>query len=207
MSKSIVVSGTGAATGPPDMVVFSIGVEVLARSVADARAKAAADAEEVLTALRHHGVASADLNTTSLAVHPEYDHREERRLRGYRVANTVEARIRDVAAVGEVIDAVVAAGGDSTVVNGIQFTHEDPGELESVAREAAWEDALRKASQLAELAGVALRRAVSITESQSFASPPPPTRAMAREAAVATPVEAGELAVTVTINVEFSIAK
>jgi uncharacterized protein YggE len=205
MNQSIVVSGAGSATGPPDVVVLSVGVEVLARSVAEARAKAAGDAEQVLAALRHHGLESADLRTASLAIHPEYDHRDGRRLRGYRVANSVEATIRDTAGVGNVIDAVVAAGGDSTVVNGIHFTHEDPTDLETRARNAAWVDAQRKATQLADLAGVTLGAARSITEGQSFGAPLPPMRAMAREAAMATPVEAGELAVAITINVEFSI--
>ena len=207
MNQSIVVSGAGSAAGPPDVVVLRVGVEVLARSVAEARAKAAGDAEQVLAALRHHGLESADLRTTTLAIHPEYDHRDGRRLRGYRVTNSVEATIRDTAGVGNVIDAVAAAGGDSTVVNGVHFTHEDSNELETRARKAAWKDAQRKATQLADLADVTLGAALSITEGQSFGSPQPPMRAMAREAVIATPVEAGELAVTITINVEFSIAE
>jgi uncharacterized protein YggE len=205
MNQGIVVTGTGSAAGPPDMVVVNVGVEVLSRSVAEARGKAAAAAERVVQSLRAHGIEPADLRTTALAIQPEYDHREGRRLRGYRVTNTVEVRVREVATVGELVDGVATAGGDSTVVNAIHFTHDDPIELETTARNAAWEDAHRKASQLAELAGVTLGKATSVTEGQSFRSPPTPIRAMAREAAMATPVEAGELAVTVTINVEFSV--
>lgn len=206
MNQTIAVTGTGSAAGPPELVVLNAGVEVLARSVAEARAKAATDAEEVLKALQLHGVDSSDISTTSLSIHPEYDHREGRRLRGYRVTNIIEARVRDVGGIGKVIDAVVAAGGDTTVVNGIHFTHDDPTELESRARDAAWQDARRKAAQLADLAGVTLGKVVSIAEGQSFGSPLPPVRAMAFEAATATPVEVGDLAVTITINVEFSIA-
>lgn len=207
MNQSIVVTGTGSAAAPPDMVIVNVGVEVLARSVAEARDKAAADAERVRQSLRSHGIGQTDMRTTALAIQPEYDHREGRRLRGYRATNTVEVRVKEVATVGELIDGVAAAGGDSTVVNGIHFTHEHPVELEATARNAAWEDAHRKASQLAELAGVTLGNGASITEGQSFGSPPTPIRAMAREAAMVTPVDAGELAVTVTINVEFSIAE
>lgn len=205
MSQAIAVTGNGSAAGPPDMVIVNAGVEVMARSVAEARAKAAADAQEVLEALRTHGVEPTDLTTTTLSIHPEYDHREGRRLRGYRVANTIEAKIAVTSGVGKVIDAVAAAGGDTTVVNGIHFIHKDPTELEVLARQAAWEDARRKAEQLADLAGVKLGPPVGISEGRPQALPHPPMRAMALEAEVATPVEAGDLAVAVTINVEFSI--
>ena len=202
--KGISVSGTGTAAGAPDLAFISLGVEVMARSVAEARDAAASNAAAVLSALRSQGLEAADLTTTALSIHPEYDHREGRRLRGYRVTNGVEVKVRSVETVGDVIDAAVAAGGDTTVVHGVHFAHEDSEHLGASARDAAWEDAMGKAAQLASLSGVTLGQVVSITE-QTHGPPIGLVRSMSREAAPATPVEPGLLGVTVTIEVQFAI--
>jgi uncharacterized protein YggE len=203
MTNSITVTGVGAASGVPDQAQVTIGVEIIGRSVADARAAVAADTDAVLNALRAHGIADGDMNTIGYSIRPEYDHREGRRLRGYRVTNTLDVRIRDLATVGETIDAAAAAGSDSIVVNSLSFTQADPTDLDRVARAAAWDDARRRARQLAELAGHRLSHAINITEESH--PTPLPVRAMITEAAAAaTPIEPGEATVTITIRVEFA---
>ena len=90
-------------------------------------------------------------------------------------------------------------------MNGIHFTHAHPIVLERRAREAAWEDASRKAAELAALSGMTLDPVTAIAD-RSRGAPPTPVRAMGREGAgVATPIAGGELAVLVTIDVQFSI--
>ncbi len=206
VTTQITVTGTGSAAAPPDVAIVTVGVEVMARSIAHAGAQAATDGAGVIEALRSGGVGERDMATTVFSVHPEYDHRNGRQLRGYRVTNTVEARVRELDLLGELLDSVVAAGGDSTVVNGIRFAHEDSTALDTVARTEAWQDARRKAAQLAELAGLELGKASFITE-QSHQPPMPPMRHAMLEAAAATPIEAGELGVTVTITVGFAISQ
>ena len=100
---------------------------------------------------------------------------------------------------------MVAAGGDNAVVNGIRFAHEDTTALDTAARTEAWQDARRKAAQLAELAGLELGKASFINE-QSHPAPMPPLRQAMMESAPATPIEAGDLGVTVTVTVGFEIA-
>jgi hypothetical protein len=158
----------------------------------------------VIAALTEHGIEGSNLKTSAYGIHPEYDHRDGRRLRGYRITNTLEAVVRDLSSVGSIVDAAAAAAADSTVVHGLSFGFEDSKTLEAEARRAAWDDALRRAQQLAELAAVGLGQATSIVE-QTYAAPQPAMRAMAMEAAVQTPIEPGESTVTVTINVEFAI--
>lgn len=202
--NQIAVSGSGSAAAPPDVVAVSVGVDIVAGSVAEARAKAATDASDIMSTLHSHGVEPGDVVTSSLSIHPDYDHREGRRLRGYRVTNTIDVTLHDLERVGPLIDAV-AAISDSIVVNGVHFSHSDQAALESRAREAAWADARRKADELAALSGSTLGSVAGITE-QAHAGSPVPMRAMAREAAgVATPIVGGELAVSVTIDVQFSI--
>ena len=142
-ARQITVTGVGSAAAPPDVAIVTVGVEVMARSVAAARTQATADGAAVIEALRSGGVRERDTATTTFSLHPEYDHRDGRHLRGYRVANAVEARVRDLASLGQLLDSVVAAGGDNTVVAGIRFTHDDSTALDTVARTEAWQDARR----------------------------------------------------------------
>ncbi len=204
MSNTIAVSGSGSAAAPPDLAIVEVGVDVLAGSVAAARAAAASEMGAVVASLRGSGLEDADLSTTAYNIHPEYDHREGRRLRGYRVSNMVEARIKDMDSVGETIDAAAAAGSDHVVVQGLRFAHQDEAVLAAKARQAAWADASAKAKQLADLADVELGPVVAVAEHRSHAGGPP-MRARAMEATMAAPIESGELSISVSLEAEFAI--
>ena len=207
MSNTISVSGTGEVTGTPDVLIVDLGVQVLRPTVGEATGDAARLALAVIDALKAEGVAERDIQTTNYSIWPEYDYRNETQtLRGYRVSNTVSAKIRDLDKAGDVIDAATAAGGNEAIVNNIRFDLEADGPLISAAREAAWNDAKAKAEQLAALAEVDLGKAVSISEISSPA-PSPIVYGAAPEAAadMATPIQPGEASVSVVVNVQFAI--
>src|SRR5690606_2776962 len=101
----------------------------------------------VLEALRAAGVEERDIRTTQLSIQPDYEYSQTgRRLLGYVVTNTVEARVRDLSRVHQAVDTAVRAGGDLARVNGIRFELSEP---ERVAREARAE-AIRNARAEAE---------------------------------------------------------
>lgn len=202
------VSGTGEVTGTPDTLEVSIGVSVRADSVAEANALAAEKADAVISSLTSSGVAEEDITTINYSIWPEYDWRNDTQtLIGYRVDNTVRAKVRDIDQAGDVLDEAVAAGGDEVRISGLSFSIEDDEELVEAAREVAWNDALGKASQLAELSGQTLGRATSIVE--TFGRTPAPVRfdavADGAEEALTTPIEPGTASVTITIQVQFEL--
>lgn len=204
----ISVSGTGEVTGTPDTLSVSLGVSVLADTVAGASSLAAEKADAVISSLTGSGVEPDDITTTNYSIRPEYDWRNDTQvLLGYRIDNTVRAKIRDIDEAGDVLDDAVAAGGDEVRVNGLSFSIEDDDELIEAAREVAWNDARDKAQQLAELAGQTLGKATSITETFSRAPTPIPFESLARadEAAESTPIEPGTASVTITIEVHFEL--
>jgi uncharacterized protein YggE len=207
-TSGISVTGMGEVTGAPDTVEVVLGVSVLADTVDKAAATAAEKAQALIDSLTSNGVAEEDITTTDYSIYPEYDYtNNQERLVGYRVNNTVRAKIRDIESTGTVIDAAVAAGGDDVTVNGLSFSIEDNDELVAAAREAAWNDALTKATQLAELSGQTLGDATSITETVSM--PPVPIPYAVEEAAAdqaTTPIEPGTSAVTITLQVQFGLA-
>jgi uncharacterized protein YggE len=91
-------------------------------------------------------------------------------------------------------------------VSGLSFSIEDNDELVAAAREVAWNDALAKASQLAELSGQDLGRATSITETVSMPPMPIPYAEAAAADRAVTPIEPGTSAVTITLQVQFGLA-
>lgn len=208
ITSGINVSGQGKVTGKPDTMTVSLGISLLRPTVDAATAEAATLATAITNALEGAGVAEADIQTANYSIYPEYDWSgEAQRLLGYRVSNEVRVKIRNLDNAGATIDAATAAGGDATVVNNLAFSIEDNAELLQMARSAAWADAEGKASQLAQLAGLDLGSAISITESISYETPPIYyERAMAAaEDSATTPIEAGTQDVIVNIQVTFRI--
>lgn len=208
ITSGINVSGQGKVTGKPDTMTVSLGISLLRPTVDAATAEAAALATAIINALKGAGVAEADIQTANYSIYPEYDWSgEQQRLLGYRVSNEVRVKIRNLETAGATIDAATTAGGDATVVNNLAFSIEDNAELLQMARTAAWGDAEGKARQLAQLAGLELGSAISITESISYDTPPIYyERAMAAaEDGAATPIEAGTQDVIVNIQVTFRI--
>lgn len=206
-ASGIAVSGTGEVYGTPDTLQMRFGVSVLRPTVEQAVGDAASLAEGLISSLESAGVAENDIQTANYSINPEYDYSgDQRRLVGYRVNNTVVAKIRDLDAAGSVIDTTVASVGDEIQVSGVSFSIEDDTELIAAARTAAWDDALAKAEQLATLAGIELGEAVMISESFSSAAPPPVYRDFAAtdEAVFETPIEAGQQQVAVTLQVRFA---
>jgi uncharacterized protein YggE len=202
----ITVSGTGEAAGRPDVVDLDVGVSVLAGAVGEAASIAADRADAVTAALTAAGIAGDDLATTEYTIRPEYDYSgNEQRLTGYRVSNSMRARLRDIGQTGLLLDSVSAAGGDETRVNGLTFGVADETALRSEAREEAWNDALSKATQLAALSGQALGPATSITE--TVRPPIAPVRMLAADMSAerSTPIQPGSTTVAITLEVEFAV--
>jgi uncharacterized protein len=202
---SIVVSGTGRIAVQPDLADVRLGVTVTQPSVGTARAEAAQTMDAVLAAVRDVGVESRDVRTSMLSVQPRYDYRDGRApaLTGYEVANIVEVTVRDLDALGGVVDGTLGAG--ATSLDGLEFRIADPGPAEREARVRAMAEARARADVLAEAAGLTIDGVVEIVEGPPSRPPIPFPKAerMALAADVATPVEAGTLEVAVTVTVTY----
>ena len=212
--SGISVTGRGEVTAVPDLAILNAGVEARAATVERARVQAAEAMDRIAQVLAARGISSGDVQTRFFNISPEYvwnDTKRQQELVGYRVSNQARVRIRDMGSVGPVIDEVAGAGGDLVRIQGIRFTVEDTGELESQAREKAIENLLAKAQQFAELTGVRLGKPVFLSESGGFAPRPQSFDArnfieMAPAAAGApTPISGGELTVTIMVQGTFSI--
>ena len=208
--RTIHVTGSGSVVGEPDIATLNLGVSAEKASVEDAREAAASAMTSVIESLKANDVAEKDIQTENFSIYPQYDYTDNGRvLRGYRVNNTVSAKVRELEGLSDIIDDAAAAGGDIVVVNSIQFMIEDSTALQTQARALAVKNAEAKAQTLAEASRVTLGKPVTITETTHGESPPiafAESAALADDSArSATPVQAGELTVTVNVTIVYEI--
>ena len=210
-STGIWVSGEGKVSVVPDVAILGLGVEVQAATVAEAQNYATTVMTAVLTELDNQGVAEKDIQTRRFSIYPvrrwsEKDAKEI--LIGYRVTNTVTAKVRDVDETGTIIDAVARAGGDYIRINSISFTVDDPTAYHEEAREKAMADAEAKAKQLADLSDVKLGKISYISEGGLAPVPRAlyvETMPMPAPAAAPTPISPGETEIRLSVQVAYSI--
>lgn len=202
------VTGRGSVSGAPDTVSVTMGVSVRRPTAPEAIAAAAASASRLTEALKQSGVAGNDLRTANYSINQEFAYPTDAAPRpdGFRVSNDVVAKVRNVDNVGAVIDAATAAAGDDVVVQNVSFgMAADTGALES-ARDAAFADAMAKAEQFARLSGRGLGRVVSVVETVLPPSGAPMLARMAFDGAATTPIQAGEVETSVTVEVSWDFA-
>lgn len=209
-SRTIHVTGNGSVVGDPDIATLNLGVSVEKASVEEAREAAASAMTAVIESLKANDVAEKDIQTENFSIYPQYDYTDDGRvLRGYRVNNTVSAKVRALESLSDIIDDAAGAGGDIVVVNSIQFMIEDSTPLQTQARALAVKNAEAKAQTLAEAGGVTLGKPVTITEMSSGGGPPiafaESLELAADSARISTPVQAGELTVTVNVTIVYEI--
>lgn len=206
--EGIFVSGQGKVAAVPDIATLRLGIEAQEATVAEAQSQAQGAMDKVMTALTANGVANKDIQTRYFNITrvTRWDDKTQQEVViGYRVTNTVTAKIRDIAKAGSIIDAVAVAGGNLTRIDGINFSIEDPSGYYSKAREKAMADAKAKAEQLADLAGVTLGKATYISESSYIPAYPPVAYDIKAEAAAGTPISAGEMDITASVQVTYAI--
>ena len=164
--EGISVTGVGRVAVEPDVAIVSLGVEVQATTVSRARSEAAEAMQDVRDSLADNGVEDTDIQTRFFNIFPQFDfERRTPEIIGFTVSNQVEIKVRDIDSVSDVLDDAITAGGDAIRVNGIRFEVDEPEQFFEEARRLAVEDARERAEQLADLAGVSLGEAMSISES------------------------------------------
>lgn len=202
----IIVTGEASVETAPDMAMISLGVTTEA---ADAAAALAANTEataSVLDRLNAAGVEARDVQTSGLSLSPNWANNQStgtNSIVGFVASNQVTVRVRDLKALGGILDDVVRNGANT--FNGLTFGLQDPDPVMDEARRAAVAEALRKARLYAEAAGVTLGPIAELSEQTGQMPPPIFARGAMMEAAV--PIAEGELAIAAQVRVEFEIVE
>lgn len=207
VTRYITVNSEGSVKVAPDAVRLNVIVSIVGANSKSALTEASTASAAVRAALKTSGIDAKDIATQSITVYPEYNYTQDKgqSLIGYRAAQSFVVTIRNAKSAGAIVDAVVAAGGDSLQVNGVTPFILDTTKATLSARSDAVKKAKAKATSYASLLGVKLGKVVYLTENSS-PSNYLPMLAMAKSAdSGATQVDLGQQDVTVGISVQWSL--
>lgn len=206
---TIVMSGTGTATGVPDQLSFRVGVHTVAADVSTALDSASRTTADVMAALQEQGVDKGDLQTTGLNIHPNYDYSDDGPpvITGYSVSQSLSVLVRSLDDAGESLAAAAEAGGNAVRLSGVRLEISDQDALLAEARAAAIDDAESKAKQYAEAGGRSLGEMLVVRETGGrHGTGPTPTRGYAADTAVrSVPIRAGKADLSAEVSVVWTL--
>lgn len=198
------VVGEAVVPAQPDQARVEVAVISPAKTAGAAASQNAAVTRGVLDALRAKG---AEVETLGYGVRPDYrtpkpGGRPE--IVGFTASNTVRATTEDLDGVGSLID--VATGAGASEIRGLHFMLKDETPVRREALALAARRARAKAEAIAEALGT---RVVGIRRVEEGGAPGPVMRqrGVAFEAAMATPIEAGDVEIRATVALTVEIAE
>ena len=170
---TITLTGKGTVDHAPDIAMISVGVQVEAKTAAEAMQQQAEKMNGVFAAVKAAGIADRDMQTGQLSLNPvyEYPNNARPRLTGYQASNQINIKVRKLDTLGKTLDAVVKGGGNT--INGVSFSIDQPDKFQNDARIEAIRDAAAKAELYAQAVGYKVKRIVTISEQDYYPQPVP----------------------------------
>jgi uncharacterized protein YggE len=171
--------------------------------------------DAVFVALKKFGIVPPHVATVQYALEPEYAPYDSKvptplsqRIIGYTARNMVRVEVDSMPLAGSVIDATVAAGANR--IDQLSFELRDMTSAQMEALKQAVANARAQADVIAAAAGQHLGLPLNINTSYSYPRPVMQMAyaRMAGDAAAApppTPVEAGNLTVTASVNITYKL--
>ena len=168
--RLIRVSGNATVALAADTATLQIGVNTKKPTVQEAQKENAALMNAVLEALHAIGIEDQDIMTSQFNVSSMFDYSvssmgQEIRTQYYEVQNNVSVTVHDLTLIGQVLDAAMEAGANTSY--GITFSSTKQNEAYQKALTRAVEDAMQKAGVLAGAAKVQLGNLVSMNATQN----------------------------------------
>jgi hypothetical protein len=211
--RTIRVEGMGEVKVAPDEAFIDLGVETQAPTAKAASEENARKMEKVIAALVQAGIARKEIQTRNFAVFPEYTPQtrpdETPKVKGYRVSNTVEVHVRELARLGALLDTALATGANR--VESVRFGLSKPETVQGEALRNAVERARQSAQVLATALGVKLGQ---VLDASTVSEPPRFIPVQARfelargggaAGGAATPIEPQEQTIRATVTLVFAI--
>ncbi len=206
--KLIFTSANGEVKTSPDRVELSFAVETENPDARLAQQQNAQRMATVFAALEQAGITRDDRKTTGYNIYPVYEDARplfEPKIKTYRVTNTLLVTLKDVSRAGEIIDLAVGAGANRVNYISFKLSEEQQRALRTRALQDAMERTRADADVVAAAAGLSIATVKEITVSGGYYPPPVADYRYAgvAEAAVTTPIEAGDVTVTASVSVTY----
>lgn len=208
---SVSVSGSATVTLTPDMASFSISVSETGQTTWEAQQMANAKMQDIYDILHDDfGIVAEDIRTTSMSLYPEYRYEDGQQiLVGQTASQSISVTVHRLDDLAPIVDSLSSVTGIS--LSSISLDASEKDESMSQARRLAMQDAMDKARDYAEAAGLVLGDPVSISESGSYhyANRVQPTMLMAgasaKDEASSASYYAGDLSVAADVDVTFTM--
>ena len=206
-NRYITITADGSVKVVPDAVRMNATLSVIAGTSKEAQAQVSATSAAVRAALTAAKIDKKDIATQSITVYPEYNYTQEAgsKLIGYRSSQSFAIIIRNAANAGDIVDSVIAAGGDNLQINGVTPFVLDSTKAAESARAVAVKNAKSKAASYAKLLSVKLGKVTYIVENYAPASYPVQSILGKAEDAMSTVVDLGQQDVTVSVTVRWAL--
>lgn len=211
-TSKIIVTGQGTISKPSDQFNLTLGVETIDADIKKATSMNAERMSVLVEGLKRLGLESKELRTGSYTIIPQYTPRPRNppadwlpSIIGYQIQNTLSVKTTRLDLVQKIIE-----GATALRANQIQNLHFDLYDYQS-ATEDAIQLAVLQARAYAEAAALAARTSLGQVLEISVNAPPqqnPPlyrTQALTYAKEVSTPILSGDLEITATATVTYSV--
>lgn len=208
----IQTSGTGNVIGTPDRAQITFSVQTENTDVKAAQAENALRMAQVHDALLAYGLPRESLKTTGYYIYPVYEESTgllKPKIRTYQVTNRLTVTLHNVSQAGEVIDIGVAKGINQA--ESIQFMLSD--EKQQELRTEALKEAVARAKSDADTISAAMGTSITGIQRAETGSSYSPVYfqnyaldSAAPKGAAETPIQAGDITVSATVTITYTIS-
>ena len=214
--STISVFGTGTVLAQPDLIQMTITLSNVAQSTRIAQEAVNRMVRQALTVLKDAGIEDKNISTASLTFRAEYEYTTRRILVGQKAEQILTFSIDNInnesesEKVSRIIDQLIQINGIE--MNQVHFGVKNNTEYFIRSRELAFQKAVEKANQYAELSNLKIKKVLSISEEGNHHYAPINNRftnqllyAEAARDTGSTIVPTGELEITTNILVVFAL--
>ncbi|MGH9068292.1 MAG: SIMPL domain-containing protein [Acidimicrobiales bacterium] len=210
---TVTAEGSGTASAAPDLLTLTLGVHTQASSAKAALAANNTKAQALVKTLEKAGVTEANLQTTGLSINPAYSHPKggSPKVNGYRVNDTVTAKIHKMSSAGTLIDAAAAKVGNAVRLEGVSFSLTHDTAVQARAHTRAVQAAMGQAQAMAKAAKSTLGTLCSVSDVPARVRPYPlhasgqASAASASTAAPPVPIQTGTNQVVARVTVVYAL--
>ena len=197
--RTVTVTGQGETRVAPDSAVVRVSAVHRAAGVAEALGGADSAAVAIATTARRYTTPER-VGSTTLQIWRDHD--EQGTPRGFVARHSLVIRCPDVEAAGGLLTGLAEAVGERLEIEGVSLEVADQASATAAAREAAYADAVDRATHLATLAGASLGDVQEVVEGAGSGVGP---ARMAKAVSAAASFEPGETAIGASVTVTFQL--
>jgi uncharacterized protein YggE len=167
--STISVFGTGTVLVQPDMIQMTITLSKVAQTTKMAQEEVSKMVRQALKILKDANIEDKNITTASLTFNSEYEYTTRRILIGQKAEQRITFSIDDINNDNEkiswIIDRLIQINGIE--LNQVNFSVRNPTDYFIKSRELAFQKAVEKANQYAELSKLKIKKVLSISENEN----------------------------------------